>query len=199
MRVLNPDFFERPALEVAGELLDKYLFTRVNGRKCGGRVVETEAYMGPEDRASHAACGLTARNSLMYGPAGVSYVYLCYGMHFCFNVVCGEESTPGAVLIRALEPETGVDEMKRRRGGKVLRELASGPAKLTQALGIDMRHNGLKLPAVEIYLAASGIPPRAFLRGPRVGISKSVSLNYRFFIKDCRFVSGHRQRGGALQ
>ena len=174
---------------MAEELLDMYLITVHRGERCGGRIVETEAYLGSDDKASHAASGPTGRSSVMFETPGSAYVYICYGMHRCFNIVCEKEGVPGAVLIRAVEPEIGTDIMMKRRGVDNVAEISSGPAKLTKALSIDMRHNRQKIPSTSIYVADCGNGRRKYSRGPRIGISKASGLNYRFFIKENRYVS----------
>jgi DNA-3-methyladenine glycosylase len=140
-----------------------------------GRIVETEAYAGPDDRASHARAGRTARTVVMFGEAGHAYVYLVYGMHHCINVVCGPDGTAAAVLIRALEPVDGLDAMRARRGGSAGSDarLAAGPARLCQALAIDRGHSGIDLISdPRLYLAegTARIPDETVVTGPRVGV-----------------------------
>jgi DNA-3-methyladenine glycosylase len=156
---LSPRFFARGSEVLARALLGK---TLVCGERAG-LVVETEAYLGPDDLASHARFGKTGRNAVMFGPGGVAYVYLCYGIHEMFNVVSGPDGRAGAVLVRALEPVRGV-------GGGA--RAASGPGKLTRALGITRRHNGADLTrSDQIFLAAgSRVAPGRIARGPRVGV-----------------------------
>ncbi|MGH9291788.1 MAG: DNA-3-methyladenine glycosylase [Acidimicrobiales bacterium] len=166
---------EGDPVEVAPRLLNKVL-------ACGGaagRIVEVEAYRGALDPASHAYRGPSRRNSSMFGPCGLLYVYLSYGMHHCCNVVCGPTGTAAAVLVRALRPIAGIDEMRRRRPGtRRDRDLCSGPGKLCQALGIGRTHDGSDLldPASPVRLCDDGEPPPAVPGiGPRVGISPLVS------------------------
>jgi DNA-3-methyladenine glycosylase len=135
-------FYSRPTLEVACDLLGCTLVRTLNGQRLAGRICEVEAYVGEADLASHAACGPSARNRSMYGPGGLAYVYLIYGMHCCLNVVTEAAGFPAAVLIRALEPSAGVDVMQANRAGRPLRSLTDGPAKLCQALAIDRRLDG---------------------------------------------------------
>jgi len=187
-KLIKPPFFARSTLEVARDLIDKYLVTKYRGDKCGGRIVETEAYLGLEDEASHAAPGLTERNSVMFGKPGRIYVYLIYGMHYCFNIVCESKNTPGAVLIRAIEPEIGIETMIKRRQRKDLEQLASGPAKLTQALKISISDNGKQIPSKKVFLYDGG-RQRAVCCGPRIGISRAGEFHYRFYVKGNRFVS----------
>ena len=172
-------WFARPATEVAPDLLNKVLVSRVDGVRCSGRIVETEAYM-PDDPASHAFNGATRRNRSMFGPPGHLYVYLIYGLHYCVNVVTGDDGSGQAVLIRAIFPIDGVDSIRARRGRD--RELADGPGKLCQALGIDARHDGLDLlSGSEVEIIDDGVPvPGKPLVGPRIGIAKAVATPWRF-------------------
>ncbi|MGD2146983.1 MAG: DNA-3-methyladenine glycosylase, partial [Anaerolineae bacterium] len=139
---LTRDFFARDTLAVARELLECRLVRVLDGTRLSGRIVEVEAYVGEEDRASHASPGRTTRNAPMYGPAGHAYVYLIYGVHHCFNVVTDREAFPAAVLVRALEPLEGLEEMRERRGGRPDEQLTSGPGRLCEALAIDRRFDG---------------------------------------------------------
>jgi DNA-3-methyladenine glycosylase len=150
-------FFARPAPLVAEALLGAAL---VHGDRAGV-IVETEAYLGPQDRASHARFGPTARTAVMFGPAGVSYVYLCYGVHQMFNIVTGDDGAGEAVLIRAIAPLRGLgdDPMVGR-----------GPGKVTRALGLDRRHDRRVLDGPPLFVAAHAAPPR-IARGPRIGVA----------------------------
>lgn len=173
METLEPSFFARPTLHVARALLGQLLVfeDRV------GRIVETEAYLGPHDLACHTSKGRTARNEVMFGPPGHAYVFLVYGMHFCFNVTTGRGA---AVLIRALEPVSG---LSRR---------ADGPGRLTAAMGITRKHNGLALSSPPLWLG-SGAPVRRVERGPRIGVDYArewASKPYRFWERDNAHVSG---------
>jgi DNA-3-methyladenine glycosylase len=153
----------------------------------GGVIVETEAY-APDDPASHSFPGLTRRNATMFGPPGRLYVYRSYGMHWCANVVCEPEGTGAAVLLRALEPTHGVEEMRRRRGLESERLLCAGPGRLTQALGITLAHDGRSLDAPPFSL----LPPAEEVEvanGTRVGISKAGALPWRYALKGSPFVS----------
>ena len=138
-------FFARPTLEVAPDLLGMRLVRNVEGRHVSGRIVEVEAYIGEEDSACHASRGKTPRNHLMFGPPGYAYIYFTYGMHWMLNVVTEGEGKPAAVLLRALEPEEGIDLMRAHRSGSSDRDLAAGPARLCQALRIDGSINGTDL------------------------------------------------------
>jgi DNA-3-methyladenine glycosylase len=155
-----------------------------------GRIVETEAYLGPEDAASHAAFRPSSHD-LFFGPGGVAYVFLAYGMHACLNVITGRRGAPGCVLIRALEPVDGVEVMARRRGlppGSPA--LANGPAKLTRALAVTLRENGTDLTRGPITIVPAGNDADLDVAiGPRVGITRATDLPLRFWIRGNRYVS----------
>lgn len=179
---LDAAFFARPTLEVAPALLGATLFVEAHGVRCGGRIIEVEAYLGEEDPASHAAAGPTPRSAIMFGPPGVAYVYFIYGMHHCLNFVTEADGRAGAVLIRGLEPVVGLETMKERRGGVPPGRLCDGPGKLCQALGIDRSWNGVVVDAAGprlLHLEASARPV-PFARTPRIGISKAADRPYRF-------------------
>lgn len=177
------------ALEVAPRLLGAEL--RVGER--AGIIVEVEAYEGSNDAASHAARGKTARNEVMFGPAGFLYVYRIYGMHWCANIVCGPPEVPGAVLIRALEPLHGIDMMwPARPKAKKQTDLCSGPGKLCAALGITDDHDGVNLldRLSPVNLVASDPQGNAQIgRGPRVGITKAATRPWRFALEGNPHVS----------
>ncbi|MEJ2503407.1 MAG: DNA-3-methyladenine glycosylase [Gemmatimonadota bacterium] len=188
---LGPGFYARPAREVAPDLLGKVLVSRVGGERAAGRIVETEAYTGPEDPASHAAerIGRTARNAAMFGRPGTAYVYLSYGIHWCLNVVTDREDHPGAVLIRALEPLGDLDVMRARRGVRD-RDLARGPGRLAQALGVTGNLNGHDLAEPPLTLhAAPALGSHRVTAGPRVGISRAVAWPLRFTETGSRWLS----------
>jgi len=178
--MLKPGFFDRPAEEVARGLIGVGLFC--DG--AGGRIVETEAY-DATDPASHSFNGPTPRNSTMFGPSGHAYVYKIYGIHWCLNFVCHPAS---AVLIRAIEPLHGLEQMAARRGGVASRQLCSGPGKLCQALGIDRRHDGLPLDASPFALTPSELD-HDILAGTRIGITKGIETPWRFVLKGSPFLS----------
>jgi DNA-3-methyladenine glycosylase len=178
-------FCARPAEELAPDLLGWTLRSTVGGRVVEGRIVETEAYTGPDDPASHSArrIGRTARNESMFGPPGTGYVYLIYGIHWCFNVVSAAEDDPQAVLVRALEPLRGAKEMALRRGRRS--DLSNGPGRLCQALGIDGGLDGHDLTHPPLEL----VPPPARYTGPigvsgRIGIRRARDRPLRFFMEE---------------
>lgn len=157
--MLTRAFYARDPRVVAEELIGKYLVHALASGTIGGRIVEVEAYLGPEDRASHARFGPEGRSSLMYGPAGIAYVFLIYGMHECFNVVTGEHGEGSAVLVRALEPLPGVAR-------------CDGPGRLTRACAIDRRHNGQRLEAGTLYIEDRHEPL------PRVKTTARIGVDY---------------------
>jgi len=171
--ILRRDFYARDPVEVARSLLGCRLLRRVDGVCLGGRITETEAYVGAEDSASHAYRGMTPRNRVMFGPPGHAYVYFVYGMHHMFNVVTGAEGVPWAVLIRGLAPELGLDAMRERRGR---RPLADGPGKLCQALAIDRGFDAWDLTRGQALWIEAGeqVPDSAVAAGPRVGIDYAL-------------------------
>ena len=184
-------FFNRPAAEVARELLGNYLVHRFDGCGLAGRIVETEAYLGTGDPAAHSARGLTERTRVLFGPPGHAYVYLIYGMHECLNLVTEPAGQAGCVLIRALEPVCGIEEMRRRRPkAKRPRDLASGPGKLTQAMGITREHYGADVTRGPLQVRLPKVP-RGFevQTAARIGISLSRELPLRFFVKGNPHVS----------
>lgn len=164
-------FYLRPTLAVARDLLGCRLVRSLDGERLSGRIVEVEAYIGEDDLASHAARGCTDRNRAMYGPGGLAYVYLIYGMHHCLNVVTEPEGFPAAVLIRAIAPEEGVATMQRRRSGRTA-HLTDGPGKLCQALAIDRRLDGHDLALGRALWLEAGepLPDAQIVATPRVGV-----------------------------
>lgn len=156
-------------------------------RGVGGIIVETEAY-DQTDSASHSFCGPTRRNAIMFGPPEAIYVYRSYGIHWCFNFVCGEENHGSAVLIRAIEPTAGIDTMKERRNMTDVRLLCAGPGRICQALGITHRENGLLLSSEECLFKARTAPV-SIVAGPRIGISKAVDVPWRYGLAGSRFLS----------
>ena len=201
-RRLPRSFYERPCLEVAPDLVGAYLVRRLaDGTRLVGRLVEVEAYLGDgSDPASHSHRGKTPRNHSMFGPPGRLYAYRIYGMHVCINLVCEPRGSGAAVLLRALEPLEGALCMRHNRNlhpGQSDLQIARGPGRLTQALGLGMEFDGKSAlrDAVTLHLPESREPQRrtkAIARTRRIGIQRGSELPYRFFIPDCRWVSGPR-------
>lgn len=193
-RPLPLRFYARDTALVARALLGQLVVSTIGGRRCVARIVETEAYVGPHDPACHAALWRrTARNEVLYGEPGLAYVYFTYGMHWCANVVTEREGFPAAVLLRALEPLEGLAAMRRRRGAVHDEALAAGPARLTQALGIDRRLNGHRLTQPPLWIAAgTRVPARRVAVGPRIGIRVAADWKLRFYVRDNPFVSKPR-------
>jgi DNA-3-methyladenine glycosylase len=190
-RVLNRAFFERPTLDVAPDLLGKIIVHKVEGHILAGKIVETEAYLGKGDGAAHSARGRTPSTQVIFGPPGRAYVYLCYGMYECLNFVAEPAGEAGCVLIRALEPLVGIGEIRHRRPkAKRLRDLASGPGKLTLALGVTRARNGSDVTRGGLTVREFREPePFDIVRTTRIGISLSRDLLHRFYIKHNEFVS----------
>jgi DNA-3-methyladenine glycosylase len=191
-RPLPLRFYARDTVRVARDLLGRLLVSTVGGRRCVARIVETEAYVGPHDPACHAAFWRrTPRNEVLYGEPGLAYVYFTYGMHWCANVVTEREGYPAAVLLRALEPVSGIATMRRRRRlGSDGPSLTAGPARLTEALGIDRRLNGHRLTTSPLWIAAGErVSPRSVVAGPRIGIRVAADWKLRFYVRDNPFVS----------
>ncbi len=186
-RPLPRSFYAHPTVEVARALLGKI----VSRGETSGRIVETEAYLGIEDAAAHSARGITNRTRVIFGAPGHAYVYLIYGMYECLNLVAEPEGRAGCVLIRALEPLTGLAIMRRRRpGARGVEALANGPGKLTRALGITRRHNGADVTRGRLVVSEGAEGDRFEIGvSARVGISKAADLPLRFFINGNRFVS----------
>lgn len=201
MKKLTRGFYTRSdVLEVARDLLGKKLVVSGrNGSRVAGLIVETEAYRGPEDRASHAYNGRrTQRTETMYGIGGTAYVYFVYGMYHQFNVVTNVKEVPHAILVRAVEPIEGLDVIRRRRRGRGEYELTSGPGRLCIALGIDRGLDKADLLGERVWIEEGvSILPRQILRGPRVGIDYAeewAKKPWRFWIKDNPFVSKVQNR-----
>lgn len=163
-------WFDRPSIDVARELLGAYLVHDAPGLRISGRIVEVEAYQGPEDLAAHSARGRTARNAVMFGPPGHLYVYLVYGLHHCLNVVCGPGAKPEAVLVRAVALTEGIDQARERRGAAVpLERLAAGPGNVGSAFGIDRGLNGADLLAGPVRILRGALVD-AVVAAPRIGV-----------------------------
>ena len=192
-KILNRNFYCRDTSTVARELLGKVL-VKVNGSEnVGGVIVETEAYYGRDDPASHAFRGATPRAEIMFGRPGISYVYLCYGMYYLLNVVTEAEGSPGAVLIRALEPIWGIDIMRKRRSSKENVNLTNGPGKLTVAMGINGNDNGKDLTKIEtglnIFDSRKNVGDLEISVSERIGIKNGKGRLLRYFLKNNKFVS----------
>lgn len=187
-RLLSRTFYLRPTLEVARDLLGRRLVRTVDGQRLSGRIVEVEAYIGESDLASHAARGRTERNRAMYGPGGLAYVYVIYGVHHCLNVVTEAAGFPAAVLIRSIEPLEGVSLMAVHRSGQAGGNLTNGPGKLCQALAIDRRLDGHDLTAgVDLWVeAGEAVPDSVVQATPRVNVigdAQARAAPWRFVVK----------------
>lgn len=195
--ILDKTFYNQHACMVARHLLGARLVHHINGQRVSGIIVETEAYTGLEDLASHGRAGQTPRNLPMWEEPGQAYVYLIYGMYWLLNVVCEPANQPAAVLIRALEPETGFEIMQANRPKLSQQHWTNGPGKLTLALGVDSRHNRLDItnPTGGLWVEANlSVPDEQVLMGPRIGLGKQVpepwfSIQRRWWIANNRYVS----------
>jgi DNA-3-methyladenine glycosylase len=204
-RLLERAFFEAAPEHVAPRLLGKVLVHKTGGGMLAGRIVEVEAYLGPHrqpaDPAAHAHRGPTPRNSVLFGPAGHAYIYAIYGRYFCMNISCEREGRAGCVLLRALEPVAGLEQMARNRGlapGVTARELTSGPGRLCQALGITRSaDNGLDLldPKSPLQLRDDGTRAECVLVTARIGIRHAAELPLRFVLAGNSCVSGPKSMG----
>jgi DNA-3-methyladenine glycosylase len=192
--ITDRSWFDRPALEVAQDLLGKRLVHASDDGIVAGRIVETEAYAGPEDRAAHSSRGRTPRNAVMFGPPGHLYVYFIYGIHHCLNVVCGPGEKPEAVLIRAVAIEEGEELARRRRRATAdvaTARLAAGPGNVAAAFGIDRPLNGADLIGGPVYVT-EGLRPSRVVARPRIGVAYAgdwASLPWRFLVADDPHVS----------
>ena len=199
-QLLQRSFFNRDPREVCPELLGKLIVRRQGRKLLSGRIVEVEAYLGADDLAAHAAAGRTARNSVMFGPPGHAYVYFIYGVHYCLNISCLPDGEAGCLLIRALEPVEGIEEMTRARelsdldlhSLRNLRLVASGPGKLCEALGITRpRDNGKDMASSrsDLQVRDDGYKAGKISVTERIGITKSAEMPLRYVITDSPFVS----------
>jgi DNA-3-methyladenine glycosylase len=192
---LEPGFYlGDDVLMIARKLLGKLLVTEFDGTTTSGRIIETEAYLGVTDRASHAYGGKrTGRTEVMFGKGGLSYVYLCYGIHHLFNVVTNKEDVPHAVLVRSIEPVDGKEVMMARSGHKSWsHKIGSGPGNVSKALGILTRHSGISLLGDQLYIADDGFKPGKILATPRIGVDyagEDAFLPYRFVLTDHKGIS----------
>jgi len=191
MSKLNRSFYlNSDTLSIAHQLIGKSLVTNIDGHITSGIICETEAYLGFEDKASHAyANKRTSRTEIMYQEGGIAYVYLCYGVHFLFNVVTHQKNTPHAVLIRNIIPENGIEFMLKRRNRTSIKKLTTGPGTISQALGINLDHNGLSLLESTIWIEDSNqtINDTNIHATPRIGVDyagKDAALPYRFLLKN---------------
>lgn len=194
MGKLNRNFYLRSAEELAPALLGKILVHKTAEGVTSGIIVETEAYIGPDDKGAHSCGGVpTARTAVMFGKGGFAYVYLIYGMYCCFNVVANEKNKPEAVLIRALEPLDGIELMQTRRGTDKPENLCSGPGKLCSALGITREQSGADLCKSELFiLDKPELPKSEIIVSPRINIDYAEEYRdklWRYFIKGNKFVS----------
>ena len=187
---IDNSIFNLSTKNLAIELLGKLLVRKIGQKYLIGKIVETEAYLDKNDLASHSAVGKTARNEVMFGEAGLAYVYFTYGMHYCFNVVTGESGKGSAVLIRAVEPIAGINIMQKNRRRNNFTNLTNGPAKLCQAFSIDKSLNGLDLRKSKILYLANSLEEKFLIaKTSRIGIKKSPEKLLRFYIKENKFVS----------
>ena len=198
-RRLPREFFGRATLDVARELIGKVLVHETRAGAAAGRIVEVEAYIGEDDPACHAAPGRTRRNEPLYGPPGVAYVYLNYGIHFLTNVVTEADGFPAAVLLRALEPCEGIDLMERRRTGRAAAAamipvdgLCRGPGNLSKALGITLKQNRLDMTDSPLRIEDWGLSAGTLAWGPRIGIRVGTEHRWRCYEVGCAAVSGRR-------
>ena len=197
---LKDSFYEKSSLDLSKQLLGKILTNVIDGNRISGRIVEVEAYMGIDDKAAHSYGGKrTERTEIMYGKPGLMYVFMIYGMYYCANIVAGALDVPQAVLIRALEPVDGHEEMSKRRFNKSFNQLTNkekikltnGPGKLCMAMGINKTFNGLDLSKDNIFLEDDGYKP-TIITSKRIGIAyaeDAVDFPWRFYIKDNKYVS----------
>ncbi len=193
-------FYDRDPRDVSRDLLGKVLVRQGRNLRAA-RIVEIEAYLGEGDPAAHAACGRTPRNAVLFGPPGHAYVYFIYGNHYCLNISCLPDGEPGCVLVRALEPLIGIEEMAQERGLSLnssgdLRKLTSGPGRLADALSITReRDNGKDLTSTssDLFVADGGYTPSRVLTTVRIGIVKAASRPLRYVIAGNEFVSGPRR------
>ncbi len=199
-RLLPRKFYLRDPREVARDLLGKILLRREGKVELAGRIVEVEAYLGVDDPAAHSAAGRTARNEVLFGPAGHAYVYFIYGVHYCVNVSCMQVGDAGCVLLRALEPIAGIENMARHRKMELslnpthreLRSLTAGPGRLAQALAITRpRDNGKDFTGrnSDLQIVEDGFQPERIVTGKRVGITKAAEAPLRYLIEGNPFVS----------
>lgn len=201
MKKLPPSFYERDdVVQIARELLGKIIVTAWDGLRTSGRIVETEAYAGLQDKASHAYRGLTPRTQVLFDTTGAAYVYLCYGLHQMFNISTNKAGVPHAVLIRAVAPIDGIDLMLQRAGKKVAdHSLTRGPGNVGKAFGFHRSQSGLSLQSETLFIADDDYPISEDVIGvsPRIGVDyagEDALLPYRFYIKGNPYVSGKQKQ-----
>ena len=183
MTILPREFYSKDTVSVARNLLGKKIVRKIGRYEISGIITETEAYRQKDDPASHAFRKITDRNRIMFEQVGTAYVYFTYGMHFCFNIVARSPKTKaGAVLIRAIIPEKGIEIMQENRGNIDLRNLTNGPAKLAQALAITKKDYGVDLTKKSKLYVTDGVKPKKITSSPRIGISKAVDKLWNFKI-----------------
>lgn len=184
MTILPKKFYSRDTVIVAKKLLGKKIIRKIGRQEISGIITETEAYKHEDDPASHAYGNITERNKIMFGETGSAYVYFTYGMHFCFNVVAkSPRVAAGAVLIRAIKPEKGIELMQKNRGNVEEKNLSNGPAKLAQALKITKDQYGQDLTKKSELYISEGINPKKIISSPRIGITKAIDKKWNFKIK----------------
>ena len=201
IRALDRAFFSRDPRRVARELLGKVVVRQHSGALLTARIVEVEAYLGEQDPAAHSAAGNTARTAVLFGPPGHAYVYFIYGNHYCLNVSCEPEGQAGSVLVRALEPLSGVEEMAKARGIEIhspkdLVRLTSGPGRLAQAFSITrVRDNGCDLTSGDsnLWIGEDGYRARGIRLTPRIGITQAAEKALRYLLVGNVFVSGPKR------
>lgn len=189
---LSRNFYLRSGLEVARDLIGKQLVRRSPEGVTKGIIVETEAYMGPKDAAAHSYKRRTKRTNVQYGPGGFAYVYFIYGMHVCMNIVANQPETPEVVLLRALEPTSGLKLMEARRKKGAVKDLCSGPGKLCQAMGITMEDYGADLCGEDFYIEDVGFPVPSITAGERINVDyagEAARYPWRFMLADSAFLS----------
>jgi DNA-3-methyladenine glycosylase len=199
-KILPRKFFDRDPRVVGPDLLGKLIVRREGRKLIAGRIVEVEAYLGADDAAAHAAAGRTARNDVLWGPPGHAYVYFIYGVHYCLNISCLPDGEAGGILIRALEPVSGLEEMAAARelgdldfnSVRDLRKLASGPGRLSEALRVTRpRDNGKDMlsPECDLQVRDDGVVPEKIATTARIGITKSADMPLRYVIRGSKFLS----------
>lgn len=190
---LNRSFYRRPTLQVASDIIGKYIVYETPKGRMSARIVEVEAYIGMNDPACHGAVGQTLRNKVMFGDGGYVYIYFIYGMYYCLNFVTEKPGFPSAILLRAAEPMQGIDIMlKNSPKGQNINRILSGPGKFCRAFGLTTKQNGLDLTNKTIYLEELFDPPVKIVRTERIGVKKGKNLLYRFYDSSSNSISEKR-------